>query len=755
MKILYEELPAMHVAGRRLVGRGMLVFLVLAAALVGACAGLLIVYTTDLPEVSELENYRPSAVTELYDDKGREIGSFAIQRRILVTYDELPKTLRDALLSTEDKDFEKHWGINVWRVAGAVYRDLRSHQRAQGASTLTMQLSRNLFLSQERTFGRKLQEAMLAIQIERRFTKPQIFTMYCNQIYLGHGVYGFEAAAEFYFGKHAKDLTYDEAAVLAGLPKSPNEYSPILHPQRALERRNLVINAMLEDGKITAVEANQLKSKPIVLHVSEPSNALAPEYFDEIRRYLEKQYGSDQVHQGGLRVYTTLDMDLQRTAKQAVLDGLAAYERRHGWKGRLENVLQEGATLAGYQHPDWEDPVEVNGYEHALVTSVSAASATVKFANYSAVLAAPEIAWTGQKSPQKLFKSGDIVYVKVLSLGLDGHPADGHAKVQLEQDSGTQGALLAIDNSSGDIKAMVGGRDYELSKFNRATQALRQVGSEFKPYVYTAAVDDMGLAPDDLILDEPITFATPSGPYTPHNYDNKFEGNITVRHALADSRNIPALKTADRVGIRNVIEMARRFGITSPLLPVLPLALGSADITLYEQTAAYTTFPNDGVRVTPRYIRKVTDYDGRVLEENYPAVTDVISQNTARIMTSLLREVVLHGTAIRAASMKYALAGKTGTTNDFTDAGFVGFSPSITCGVWIGYDEKKSLGPKETGSEAALPVWMDFMKAAMLGHEDEQFTPPQTAPRFPSTVAQKQEGLATKSDAASEVSNRQ
>src|ERR1051326_2857445 len=507
-----------------------------------------------------------------------------------------------------------------------------------------MQLSRNLFLSQERTMGRKIQEAMLAIQIERRFTKPQIFTMYCNQIYLGHGVYGFEAAAEFYFGKRAKDLTYDEAAVLAGLPKSPNEYSPILHPQRSLERRNLVINAMLEDGKITAVQANQFKSRPIVLHVSEPSNALAPEYFDEIRRYLEKQYGSDQVHQGGLRVYTTLNMDLQRTAKQALLDGLAAYERRHGWKGRLENVVQEGAALASYQHPDWQDPIEVNGYEHALVTSVTATNAVLKLANYSATLGTPDIAWTGQKSLQKLLKPGDIVYVKVLSLG-----PDGQSKLQLEQDSGTQGALLAIDNASGDIKAMVGGRDYQLSKFNRATQALRQVGSEFKPYVYTAAIDDVGLAPDDLILDEPISFATPSGPYTPHNYDDKFEGNITVRHALAESRNIPALKTAERVGIRNVIDTARRFGITSPLVPVLPLALGSADITLYEQTAAYTTFPNDGVRVTPRYIRKVTDYDGRVLEENYPAVTDVISENTARIMTSLLREVVLHGTAVKAA----------------------------------------------------------------------------------------------------------
>ncbi|HTC77942.1 MAG TPA: transglycosylase domain-containing protein, partial [Terriglobales bacterium] len=317
MKYLYEELPALEVAGRKMMGRVLFSALVVAAALVGAFAGLLIVYSTDLPEVSELENYRPSAVTELYDDKGREIGSFAIQRRILVGYDDLPKGLRDALLSIEDKEFEKHWGVNIWRVLGAMYRDLSSHQKAQGASTLTMQLSRNLFLSPERTLSRKLQETMLAIQIERRFTKQQIFAMYCNQIYLGHGMYGFEAGSQYYFNKHARDLSLDEAALLAGLPKSPTEYSPVLHPERALARRNLVINAMLEDGKITAAEASRLKALPVKLSLTLPNNNLAPWFFEEIRRYLEKRYGSDQVHQGGLRVYTSLDTDLQNTAKQA------------------------------------------------------------------------------------------------------------------------------------------------------------------------------------------------------------------------------------------------------------------------------------------------------------------------------------------------------------------------------------------------------------------------------------------------------
>jgi penicillin-binding protein 1A len=314
---------------------------------------------------------------------------------------------------------------------------------------------------------------------------------------------------------------------------------------------------------------------------------------------------------------------------------------------------------------------------------------------------------------------GDIVYVRVLSLN-----PDGKARVSLEEDSGAQGALVAIDNSTGEIKAMVGGRDFNLSKFNRATQALRQVGSSFKPYVYTAAID-RGASPDDTILDAPVTFPMPSGPpYEPHNYDEKFEGTITLRRALAQSRNIPALKLADSVGIKMVIEYARRFGITSNIPPYLPVALGAVEVTPIEQTSAFSVFPNDGVHITPRYLTKVTDYEGRTLEENFPDVKDVISAGTARIMTSMLREVVLHGTAVAAASLRYPLAGKTGTTNNFTDAWFVGFSPSLTCGVWIGYDEKKFLGTKESGARAALPIWMDFMKVALAGKDPGEFQPP-------------------------------
>ena len=710
------ELPEPTVAGKPLVGRLVFIILVLTSAFLGTMAGLLIVYSTDLPQINDLERYRPSTITELYDDQGKQIGSFALQRRVLGSYDDFPKVLRDAILSTEDKTFETHWGINFWRVFGATYRDITSGSRAQGASTLTMQLSRNLFLSPERHFSRKVQEAILALQIERRFTKQQIFTMYCNQIFLGHGVYGFEAGAQYYFNKPAKELKLEEAALLAGLPKAPVSYSPINFPDRALRRRNLVINNLLEDGKITAEEAGRAKTSAMHLNI-QPDLSPAPYFVEEVRRYLEKKYGTDQVHEGGLRVYTSLDLDLEKSATQAMLDGLAAYERRHGWQGQLKNVIRNGESLSKYQDPDWQRPAAVGDYTHALVVDIGLQFCKIKFGKRSATLGPAELAWTGHKLPKNMLAVGDIVYVKVLALN-----TDGSAKVSLEQDSGAQGALLAVDNATGDVKAMVGGRDYDQSKFNRATQAQRQAGSSFKPFVYTAAIDQ-GAEPDDLILDAPTTFNSAGVPYTPHNFDRKFEGNITLRHALAESRNVPAVKLAQKVGMPTVTEYARRFGITSQIVPFLPVALGAADLTLYEQTSAYTVFPNDGLRIEPRYIRKVTDYEGHVLEEDFPDAKDVISQRTARTMVSLLEGVVTHGTGISARKLNHPVAGKTGTTNDYTDAWFIGFTPSVTCGVWVGFDEKKNLGANETGGHAALPIWIDFMRTVIAdpARKDEAF----------------------------------
>jgi penicillin-binding protein 1A len=721
MKFL-SVLPPFRVAGKPMVGRVVFGVLILLAAFLGTMAGLLMVYSTDLPQISDLERYRPSTITELYDDQGREIGSFALQRRVLASYDDFPKVLRDAILSTEDKTFEKHLGINFWRVMGATYRDITSGSRAQGASTLTMQLSRNLFLSPERHFSRKIQEAILALQIERHFTKQQIFTMYCNQIFLGHGVYGFEAGAQYYFSKHARDLTLEEAALLAGLPKAPVYYSPINYSDRALKRRNLVINNMLEDGKITAEAAGRAKTSPLRLNI-QPETSPAPYFVEEVRRYLEKKYGADQVHEGGLRVYTSLDLDLQKAATRAVLDGLAAYERRHGWKAPLKNIVQAGQSISKYQDPDWQESLAPGDYVHALVVDVGLQFCKIRLGRYSASLGPAELAWTGRKLPKNMLAPGDIVYVKVLAFN-----PDGSARVSLEQDSGAQGALLAIDNATGDIKAMVGGRDYDSSKFNRATQAQRQAGSSFKPFVFTAALDQ-GAEPDDVILDAPTTFLSGGVPYSPRNFDRKFEGNITLRHAMAESRNVPAVKLAQKVGISTVADYARRFGINSPLPPFLPTALGAADLTLYEQTSAYTVFANDGIRIEPRYIRKVTDYEGNVLEQDFPDARDVISRRTARMMVSLLEEVVKHGTGVAARKLGHPVAGKTGTTNDYTDAWFIGFSPSMTCGVWVGFDEKKNLGENETGGHAALPLWMDFMREVVAN-------PALRNESFPSGVAE-------------------
>ena len=688
------------------------------SGLFGAMAGLALVYSIDLPQMEDLARYRPNTTTELLDVNGKEIGSFALERRVVVPYTEIPQSLRDAILSIEDKSFNTNWGVNLFRAVEAAYTDIHSHSRAQGSSTLTMQLARNLFLSSQKTYSRKLQEMFLTIQIERRFTKEQILTLYVNQIYLGRGRYGFEAGSQFYFSKHLKDVTLAEAALLAAMPKGPELYSPLRNPERALRRRNLVLNEMLQDGKITAAQAAAAKAEPLGLKIETPPNSIAPYFVEEVRRQLEKEYGVEEVHGAGLRVYTTLNLDLQRVANAAVLDGTAKYERRHGWKGHLQNVIAGGLDETTYRHPDWSGYVSKGDYVHGMVTQIAGKAVTVKLGAQRAVLTADQWSWTRMKSAESFLKVGDLVYVKIEEIA---GPADELVKkASLQQDSGVQASMMAIDNANGEVLAMVGGRDFALSQFNRATQAQRQVGSSFKPYVYTAAVEN-GTKPTDIVVDAPTSFPTPNGPYTPHNYEPDWKGAMTVLNAFAESRNIPALKLADKVGIKTVIEVAKRFGITSNMPAFLPIAIGAADITLAEQVGAYSVFPNDGIRIAPHYIRRVTQADGVPLDTHSAAVNEVISVETARTMMVLLQAVTRFGTGAAVAKMNHPLGGKTGTTNDYTDAWFIGFSPSITCGTWIGFDDRQSLGPKETGAQAALPMWMDFMKAAIAGKDSEAF----------------------------------
>jgi len=700
----------LRLRGWKLIDRVAIAFLLLCSIALGAGCGLLFVYASDLPEIRALETYRPNVVTEIYADDGQMVASFALQRRILMTYEQCPKILYNAVSSIEDQHFEDHWGIDFPRIAGAAYRNLLKGRKAEGASTITMQLAGNLFLDRsDRSFRRKMQEMLLALQIERRYTKPQIFTMYSNQVYLAHGNYGFAAASQFYFGKPVADLRLQDAALLAGMIRGPI-YSPINDPQRALARRNLVLRRMQEEGKITPSEESAAIKTPLGLHIQYPRNDLAPYFFEEIRKYLESTYGTEAVHERGLRVYTTLNIAMQRAANLAVRDGLHAYDRRHGWRGGLPNIMKDNlGTLDSYEDDDWRHAIEKGSYVTGLVMAVDDKYATIKIGSYRAVISASDFAWTGRKKPSELLKVGDLAQFSIQEL------RESTARVQLEQQPAPQAAMVAIDNPTGEIKALVGGYSFEDSKFNRATQSVRQVGSSFKIYVYADAIAK-GFTPFDTILDAPFTTISGGQPYSPRNYDEKFEGNITLRRALAGSRNVPAVKLAEKVGINTVVETTRKFGITTPLPPYLPLALGSADMKLIEHVSAFTVFPDEGIRIDPHMIRRVTNYDGALLEEAHPGIHEVIAPEVAHTMTAMLEEVVQFGTGIAAKALKRPAAGKTGTTQDYTDAWFIGFTPQITTGVWVGFDDKQiSLGKKETGARAALPVWLEFMQNGLAG----------------------------------------
>jgi len=706
----------MRIGDTTLFGRLVFGFLVLCAIGVGAAAGLLFVYSSDLPEIHALENYRPITETQLFSDDGQQIGTFSLQRRILVTYEQIPPILREAIISTEDQHFEQHWGVDFPRVLESAWKDALARRPVEGASTLTMQLAGGLFLNRaDRSMRRKIEETILALEIERHYTKAQIFTMYCNQIYLGSGNYGFEAASEFYFGKHLDQIDLPEAALLAAIIRGPY-YSPVNHPERALARRNLVLYLMYRDHRITRAQEESAQKLPMGLHIEPQRDNLAPYYIEDIREYLEHTYGTAAVHEQGLRVYTTLNVDMQRDADQALRDGLHEYDRRHGWRGHLPNIfIDHLGTLAKYRSDDWDGPIEEGEYVTGLVTEVKSSYAEIKIGRYRAKITPADMAWTGFKSPDDILKAGDLVNVHINAI------KDDVADVQLEQIPQAQAALIAIDNATGEIKAMVGGYSFTQSKFNRATQAMRQTGSSFKVYVYSEALLQ-GATPFDTVLDAPVTYRVGDIDYSPHNYDDKFEGRITLRRALADSRNVPAVRLLNHVGIENVIELARKFGIVSPLPPYLPLALGAADLTLLEHTSAFTVFPDDGIHIEPYDITRVSTYDGALLEEHRPEVTDVIPPPVARTMVAMLEDVVNFGTGVRAKELGRPSAGKTGTTNNFTDAWYIGFTPRLTCGVWVGNDNPAiSLGDKETGARAALPIWLEFMQKALKDKSVEQF----------------------------------
>jgi penicillin-binding protein 1A len=693
------------------------------AAVLGLASGIFFAYAGDLPRISALDDYAPSTISRVYGARGEIVGEFAVERREVIPYESIPLKLKQAILAAEDASFEEHIGLSVPRIVVALIKDVVERRKAGGASTLTQQLTRKLFLTDEKTWERKIKEAILAIQIEKRYTKNEIFTLYCNQMYFGHGVYGVQAASRLYFGKAAKDLTLEEAALIAGILQGNVRQSPYVNMDAALRRRNYALSRMAELGYISEEEAEAARKKPIALR-GEPTGqpSIAPYFLEDVRKELEAHYGAKQLYENGLSIQTALDVTLQEAANRALDEGLRRIDKRRGFRAPRRNVVKEGHTIDGFRQPRWDRPMRDGDIVPAVVRAADAALIDARSGTLRVTIDRKGFAWTSKTSASQLVKPGDLIEVRLGTVDA----AAGTATGSLEQTPAVEGAILVIDNRTGQVKTMVGGYSFDRSKFNRASQALRQVGSAFKPIVYTAAID-RGYTPVSILIDEPVSF--PAGPgqplYSPQNYDHRFEGGITLRHALEESRNVPAVRVMDQLGPRQVIAYARKLGLESPIPPYLPVALGAAEATLVEMTSAYAVFPNQGVHMQTYSVLKVTDRAGNVLEENRPEPKDAIRADTAYVMTNLLRGVVQRGTAAKAASLNWPLGGKTGTTDDYTDAWFIGFDPDITIGVWIGMDQKKPIGHNMTGAEAALPIWMNVMKA-WIGDRQEppKFEPP-------------------------------
>jgi penicillin-binding protein 1A len=610
----------------------------------GLGAGAFVFYSRTLPSTKALEDIQPKQGTKVFDSNQQLIYEFAEEHRIVVPLARIPKMMVDATIAIEDRSFRRHWGVDVFGYAAAL-KDfaLRRSKRLRGASTITQQLARNLFLTQDRTISRKIAEAILALKIERLFSKDEILELYFNQIYYGNGAYGAETAAQLYFGKHVDSLTLSEAALLAGLPKGPTLYSPYEHPGAAIKRRTTVLEAMVQTGAVKRPEAEAaaretLKLKPKELRLND-----APYFVEEIRKYLEAKYGANAIYQGRMVVYSTLDLEIQRMANKASEE----------WMQKLEETRKFKPARKDYKAPVSEEGVTNTPY--------------------------------------------------------------------------IQTALMAINPHNGRVLAMIGGRDFTVSKFNRAVQAKRQAGSAFKPFVYTAAVDN-GFSPGDVMVDAPIVVDDDGSgnAWYPSNYDGKFDGPISLRKALALSKNLIAVKLIQSVGPSNVISYARKMGIKTSLPAVLSLALGSADVTLYDMVSAYGVFANRGVRVEPVMILKITDRAGTLMEETKPYAEEVLSPQTAYIMANMMKTVLDGGTAYsaRLSGFTKPASGKTGTTNDYTDTWFIGYTPDLVCGVWVGFDQKKMIYEGATGANMALPAWTEFMKLATARSSGADFPVP-------------------------------
>lgn len=703
-----------------------------AFAVAGAYIGYLIAHYPILDIEEAVSNYQQNVNTVIYDDTGEgKLEELAEERRVLMSYDKIPQHFINALIIAEDREFLHHQGVDVLGITRAFWTNLTHGRVVQGGSTITQQLIKNLFLSPEQTYSRKIKEAVLALQLEAKYTKEEILGFYCNTVYFGHQRYGLEAAARYYFGLSAEELDLSKSVLLAGLIRAPERYTPFRHPDRARQRRNFLLGRMAAFGVLAKEEAEAAKATPLGLRVRGIDRKLAPHFVEEVRKFLVDSFGREQAYGGGLKVYTTLDQRMQRIAETALRDGLFELSMRQRLRPATYNVLDEGGSLEDYSHPDWEETVAEGKFTHVLVTEVEPKEARLRIGEQEIKIDARafpvQMATREQRADlTKALRTGDVFPARIDQLKEPKADEASEAAtplitaVKLTQEPETEAALVAIEVESGRVLAMVGGSDFIKSQFNKAVQAPRQTGSAFKPVVLAAALESEAATLGTTLFDEPTVFDDPRDPelYAPENYKREYIGITTVRDLIEKSRNIPAVKLMVHTGIEKTVEIAKKMGVDAQLQPYYSLALGSIEMTLIDITGVYSVFPNQGVVVEPYFISKVEDRNGELVYEHTHRPHTAISRTSAFLATQALLGVIERGTGRTALPIELELgvplAGKTGTTDDYTNAWFLGFSPQVVCGVWVGNEEgTTTIGDDETGARAALPIWRSFMSGAL------------------------------------------
>jgi penicillin-binding protein 1A len=709
-----------------------LIFTVLSLIL-GGIAGGYVALSKGMPSIDELKQFNASPGTIIYSDDDAMIGELKIGKGIFVPLDRIPKNMINAVVAVEDSRFWKHKGIDYIAIARAIVQDVIHVSLTEGGSTLTQQLAKVVFLSPEKTIKRKLMEASLAMKIEKNLSKREIIELYLNKVYFGHGAYGVEMASKVYFGKSVRQLNLAEASLIAGLVKAPSSYSPFNNLSKAKERQWIVLSRMEDEGFINKSEKEIAYNQPLYLASPKKGMEVNSYFTDYVRKYLEDKYGADTVYKSGLKVYTTLNRGMQTAAVDALQAGLKEVDKRRGWRGPLEHKTDIDIEKE-LKSKELSATVSVNPGDiySGLVLKVTDKEAIVKTRGILGRLSIKDALWASRtlskEGPSKvirnfgltkILKSGDVVKVSIKNI------RDKKVQLALEQEPEIEGALVAIEPYTGFVRAMVGGYDFTKSDFNRALLAERQPGSAFKPVIYAAAMDN-GFTPASIIDDEPITYmGGPKGEWNPENYDHKFYGPTRLREALTYSRNVVTVKLVDSMGIDNLMNFAKTVGFEGDMPRNLSVSLGSFNVTPLEMATIYNVFASSGMKVRPLSIKYITDRKGRIVESNEPAPEQAISPQTSFLITSMMEDVVKYGTGWRARALGVPVAGKTGTTNDYKDAWFVGYTSGLVASVWVGFDGFKTLGPQETGASAASPIWVSFMSNAVRESSADDFSPPE------------------------------